>query len=73
MKDYVNKQVKFRENFRPFAPAVIDSFKQDYFHISQESPHMLMAVKAKNKIKDISATAHDDFSSRVQTVTKKII
>ena len=50
MKDYVNKQVKFRENFRPFAPAVIDSFKQDYFHISQESPHMLMAVKAK-KIK----------------------
>ena len=72
MKDYVNKQVKFRENFRPFAPAVIDSFKQDYFHISQESPHMLMAVKAKkNKIKDISATVHDDFSSRVQTVTKE--
>ena len=33
---------------------------------------MLMAVKAKkNKIKDISATVHDDFSSRVQTVTKE--
>ena len=40
--------------------------------MSQESPHMLMAVKVKkNKIKDISATVHDDFSSRVQTVTKE--
>ena len=42
MKDYLNVRVKFREEFRPFAPAVLADFYQDYFEISQESPHMLM-------------------------------
>ena len=71
MKDYVNDQVKFRESFRPFAPAVLEEYKDMYFQMEQNSPHMLMAVKANlDKMTEIAATVHDDNSSRVQTVNK---
>jgi len=72
MKDYLNKRVKFREPFRPYAPAVLKEYANDYFNIEQESPHMLIAVKAKdNKKEKIAATVHFDGSSRVQTVGKE--
>mgnify|MGYP006410904883 FL=1 len=71
MKDYVNSRVKFREEFRPFAPAVLKEFCSDFFDIKQESPHMLIAVEAKHENKNkIAATVHSDNSSRVQTVGK---
>jgi carbamoyltransferase len=69
MKDHLNLQVKFRENFRPFAPAVPWEDACDYFEIEQESPHMLMAVQVKQCQKDaIPAVVHVDNSCRVQTV-----
>ena len=71
MKDYLNKQVKFREDFRPFAPAVLKEFQQDYFEINQDSPHMLIACNVKeSKNKIIPAVVHVDGSCRVQTVTQ---
>jgi len=71
MKDYVNARVKFREIFRPFAPAVLKEHCSDYFNINQESPHMLIAVQAKVENKEkIAATVHIDGSSRVQTVSQ---
>ncbi len=73
MKDHLNKRVKFREEFRPFAPSVLNEFRDEFFHISQDSPHMLMACRAKkNKIKSIPATVHIDGTCRVQTVKKDI-
>ena len=72
MKDYVNKKVKFREAFRPFAPAIISEYQNDYFSIKKNSYHMLFASKVKkNKIKEIGATVHVDNTSRVQTVSKE--
>ena len=72
MKDYVNNQVKFRESFRPFAPAILEEYKDLYFNIDQISPHMLMAVQAKKDKKEkIAATVHNDNSSRVQTVNNE--
>ena len=72
MKSYLNKMVKFREEFRPFAPSVLNEFRKDYFEINQDSPHMLIACKVKkDKIKDIPATVHVDKTCRVQTVKKK--
>ncbi len=72
MKDYLNKRVKFREEFRPFAPAVLDKFQKKYFSLSQESLHMLIACKATKKYKKlIPAVVHIDNTCRVQTVKKK--
>ena len=50
MKDHLNKNVKFREFFRPFAPMVLNEKKKNISDLNQESPHMLIACKAKMKI-----------------------
>ena len=69
MKDYINKRVKFREEFRPFAPAVLNEYLNEYFDIRQENPHMLIASQAKEDNKEkIAATVHNDNSCRVQSV-----
>jgi carbamoyltransferase len=69
MKDHINARVKFREYFRPFAPAVLAEEAANYFSIRQESPHMLIACQAQPDKRDaIAATVHVDGSCRVQTV-----
>ncbi|MEC8165990.1 MAG: carbamoyltransferase N-terminal domain-containing protein, partial [Pseudomonadota bacterium] len=47
MKDYLNERVKFREPFRPFAPAILSDHLEEYFDIRQESPHMLIACQVQ--------------------------
>ena len=70
MKDYLNKRVKFREMFRPFAPAVLIEETKKYFEINQKSPHMLIACKVNKKVKNkIPAVVHVDETCRVQTVS----
>lgn len=69
MKDYINAKVKFREEFRPFAPAVLKEHCSEYFDINQESPHMLIACNVQpDKKEEIAATVHVDDTCRVQTV-----
>ena len=33
MRDHLNKRVKFREEFRPFAPSVLDKYQKDFFEL----------------------------------------
>jgi len=69
MRDYINGKVKFREYFRPFAPAVLKEHCSEYFDISQESPHMLIACHVQPEKKEvIPAVVHTDDTCRVQTV-----
>lgn len=69
MKDYINAKVKFREEFRPFAPAVLKEHCSTYFDIKQESPHMLIACHVQPGKKEvIPAVVHTDDTCRVQTV-----
>ena len=71
MKDHLNSRVKFREEFRPFAPAVLERYQKDYFNLDQISPHMLIACTVKkNKKNEIPAVVHVDDTCRVQTVNK---
>ena len=73
MRDYLNKKVKFREEFRPFAPAVLDKYQKEFFELDQESPHMLIATKVmKNKKNSIPAVVHIDDTCRVQTVKESV-
>ena len=69
MKDILNKKVKHRESFRPFAPSVLAEFCSDYFDIDGESPFMLLVAKVK-KPDLIAAITHVDGTARVQTLTK---
>ncbi len=71
MRDHINLKVKFREYFRPFAPAVLEENLKEYFILDQTSPHMLIACQAKQSaINKIPAVVHVDNSCRVQTVSK---
>ena len=71
MKDIINKKVKHRESFRPFAPACLLNKAKDYFDIKTESPFMLKICTVKsNKRKILPSITHIDGTARLQTVKK---
>ncbi len=47
MQSTMNLKVKYRESFRPFAPAVLAEKAADYFEIDGESPYMLLVAPVK--------------------------
>ena len=73
MKNIINKAVKYRESFRPFAPAVLGEKAHEIFEINKNEKIEFMekAVMVKSGWKKkIPATTHVDGSARVQTVYK---
>ena len=71
IKDILNKKIKLRESFRPFAPAVLEEFANTYFDINYPSPYMLNVVNGKKIAKEsVPAVVHVDNTCRVQTVSK---
>ena len=72
IKDKINKEVKHREPWRPFAPSVLKEYAAQYFENYHSSPFMLLTFQTKaEKIKDIQAAVHVDGTARVQEVSKK--
>lgn len=72
-KDIVNARIKFREEFRPFAPSVLEEYAADLFELDTESPYMLMILKVREKYRSvIKAVTHVDGTTRPQTVSKSI-
>ncbi|MBU1863448.1 MAG: carbamoyltransferase [Candidatus Omnitrophica bacterium] len=70
MKELLNKKVKKRESFRPYAPAVLEENAKDYFRMNVSSPFMLLASHIrKDKEQTIPAVTHIDKTARVQTVS----
>ncbi len=47
MLQHLNRQIKFREGFRPFAPAVIEEDAGEYFELEGASPYMLYTFPVK--------------------------
>jgi len=75
MKDIINSKIKKREEFRPFAPSILDSKVDEYFEGSSNNlDYMSYVVRAKNKdiYKKIPAVVHSDGTSRVQVVRKNL-
>lgn len=69
MKDILNKYVKHREDFRPFAPSVPLQDAPRFFNKGENSPYMLFVFDVlKEKQSEIPATTHVDGTGRVQTV-----
>lgn len=73
-RTFVNKEkvntIKQRQQFRPFAPAILEEHAHDYFNMSvKNSPYMQYTFLCK-KPTEIPAVVHFDNTSRVQTVAK---
>jgi carbamoyltransferase len=66
----VNLKIKFRESFRPFAPAVLAERASEWFDIDRESPYMLLVCPVRPG-RSIPAVTHVDGSARLQTVTRQ--
>jgi len=69
LKDHINKNIKFREDFRPFAPAVLEHEATEYFESGRSSPYMILVDQTKPKYLDqLKNVTHCNGSARVQTV-----
>ncbi len=49
MQRRMNLKIKFRESFRPFAPAILEELMGEYFNLKSESPYMLITKKIAEK------------------------
>lgn len=77
MKNLVNKKIKFREEFRPFAPSVISEKASVYFDLPQKLhlplKYMLYVVPVKKVMrKKLGAITHVDGTARPQVVERKL-
>lgn len=71
MKEYLNRRVKHREPFRPFAPTVLEEHATAWFQLEGRSPYMLRVVPVcADRIGRVPAIAHVDGTARVQTLSR---
>ena len=69
IKDIINSTIKLREDYRPFAPTVLEEYYQEYFDTNQPSPYMSRIVPVKsNKIPGVT---HIDNTARIQTLNRE--
>jgi carbamoyltransferase len=72
VKDAVNRNAKFREAWRPFAPSLPEERIEEYFGTQHASSFMILAFQAREEVRSrIPATLHVDWTGRPQTVTKE--
>lgn len=50
MQRMLNLKIKYRESFRPFAPAVLRDDVSDYFELDCDSPYMLLVAQVKESL-----------------------
>jgi len=72
MTGHINSDIKKREWYRPFAPAVLFEYQKDIFESDVYSPYMLVTTSVKEEWRSkIPAVTHIDNSARHQSVTKE--
>lgn len=70
MKDIINRKIKLREPFRPFAPSILEEKVTEYFEGSGSFPFMIETLKARSAASEKApAIVHEDGTSRIQTVS----
>jgi carbamoyltransferase len=70
MKDILNRRIKHRESFRPFAPSILAESLGEFFEKAQPSPFMTFAYPLRpDKRHALPAATHVDGTCRLQTAT----
>lgn len=69
IRDHININIKHREVFRPFAPAILEEMSYKYFKL-KKSPFMLRVTNCRKK-SQIPSALHIDGTARVQTVNNE--
>lgn len=74
IRDILNKKIKLREPFRPFAASILEEYTDQYFHIKNKDdifPNMNIVLNAKEITQlNFPAIVHADGTSRIQTLNK---
>jgi carbamoyltransferase len=71
MKDILNRRIKHREMFRPFAPSIVEEATGEFFEKTHPSPFMTFAYAVRpEKRAVIPAPTHVDGTARLQTVSR---
>jgi carbamoyltransferase len=70
VRDMVNARIKYREDFRPFAPSVLFEESRNYFYTrGADFPYMGVALDSFfEKRQEMNAVLHVDGTARIQTV-----
>ncbi|HTZ98777.1 MAG TPA: carbamoyltransferase C-terminal domain-containing protein [Candidatus Aquilonibacter sp.] len=71
MKDILNRRIKHRESFRPFAPSITEEAVGEFFEKTHPSPFMTFAYPVRPEKRGvIPAPTHVDGTARLQTVSR---
>ncbi len=71
-KEILNRRIKHREIFRPFAPSILEEATGEYFEKTHPSPFMTLAYPVRvEKRATIPAPTHVDGTGRLQTVSRQ--
>ena len=71
IKDILNRKIKRRESFRPFAPSILEEQTHDWFEVDGDVPFMTQVHQIREERRPlIPAVTHVDGSGRLQTVRK---
>ncbi len=70
----LNLKIKFRESFRPFAPAVLREDVADYFEDDCDSPYMLLVEPIKKSIRNRPSEAEQNLRGidRLRTIRSSV-
>jgi carbamoyltransferase len=70
VRNFINTEIKRREDFRPFAPSVVAEEVSTYFDCTHESPYMILVAPVRDEWRArLQSVVHVDGSARIQTVT----
>jgi len=72
MQFIMNHKIKFRESFRPFAPAVLCDAATDYFELDRPSPYMLLVAPVRPEVRVADAEVGFSGLQRVHEVRSLI-
>jgi carbamoyltransferase len=72
MQKRMNLKIKFREGFRPFAPAVPEEDASDYFDLKTVSPYMLFVARVKDEICQLHLPEQKELLDRLYQVRSEL-